>query len=194
MEETRSIPGDDSEAEALAEAAPSPSRVDFFVIQDYKENRRKCTVQPLAGTEGLEILRLGLPVPGEELVEMPPGILLEVGAPELGPGDAEFLDSGRLILLDATWIRLAPLARRLCFETSPALQRRSLPGGFRTAYPRQSKLFEDPSAGLASIEAMFAATVILGAPRRDLLREYRWADDFLELNCELFTRHGWEGD
>ena len=190
MEETRSSPG---EEEQLA-ADTAGTRVDFLVIQDYKENRRKCTVHPLAGTEGLEILRLGMPTPGEALVEVPSGILLEVAAPELVPADAELLGDGegRLILLDATWVRLAPLGRRLCFESAPALHRRSLPGDFRTAYPRHSKLFEDPGGGLASVEAMFASTVILGAPRRELLREYRWAPDFLELNREIFIRYGWK--
>jgi len=190
MEETRSSPGEENDADRSALGG----RVDFFVIQDYKENRRKCTVHPLVGTEGLEILRLGMPRPGEELVEIPSGILLEVATPELVPADAELLGDGggRLILLDATWVRLAPLGRRLCFESAPELHRRSLPGDFRTAYPRHSKLFEDPGGGLASVEAMFASTVILGAPRRELLREYRWAPDFLELNREAFIRYGWE--
>ena len=154
MEETRSSPGEEKK---LA-ADTAPTRVDFLVIQDYKENRRKCTVHPLVGTEGLEILRLGMPRPGEELVEIPSGILLEVAAPELVLADAELLGDGggRLILLDATWVRLAPLGRRLCFESAPELHRRSLPGDFRTAYPRHSKLFEDPRGGLASVEEKIA--------------------------------------
>ena len=191
MEETRPSRGEETK---LAAAAGPVSRVDFFVIQDYKENRRKCTVHPIADTEGLEVLRLGMPTPGEELVEVPAGILLEVDAPELVPADAELLveTSGRLILLDATWIRLAPLGRRLCFDGAQSLHRRSLPAGFRTAYPRHSKLFDDPGGGLASVEAMFASTVILGAPRDELLREYRWAPEFLELNRKILGGYGWE--
>ena len=196
-----SSPGDDPKTvggsypgAADTDRPVSEERIDFFVIQDYKENRRKCTVQPLTGLEGLEIRRLGIPVPGEALVEVPAGILLEVDAPVLTAEDSVYLNgSGRLVLLDATWVRLVPLVRRLCFKGTSGLQRRSLPGDFRTAYPRQSKLFEDPAGGLASVEAMFAATVLLGVPRKELLRQYRWAGEFLELNREVFSRHGWEG-
>ena len=167
--------------------------VEFFVFQDYKENRRKCTVEPLLGSAGLEVLRLGVPVPGEELLAVPPGILLEVEAPELQPEDAGQLETGgRIVLLDATWVRLGPLGRRLDLAGAEGLERRALPAGFQTAYPRHSKLFKDPGAGLASVEAMFAVTVILGAARPDFLRHYRWAGEFLELNRELLSSYGWE--
>ena len=43
-------------------------QVGFFVFQAYKENRRKCTVEPLLGSAGLEVQRLGVPVAGEELL------------------------------------------------------------------------------------------------------------------------------
>ena len=196
-----SFPGDDSKttgenrlAASDADRSALGGRVDFFVIQDYKENRRKCTVQPLADLAGLELLRLGIPIVGEELVGVPAGILLEVDAPVLVAEDALHLSGGgRLVLLDATWVRLAPLVRRLCFEGSAGIQRRSLPGDFRTAYPRHSKLFEDPAGGLASVEAMFASTVILGAPREELLQHYRWAGEFLELNREVLSGYGWDG-
>ena len=168
-------------------------RIDFFVFQDYKENRRKCTVEPLLGSAGLEVLRLGVPVPGEELLVVPSGILLEVDAPELQPEDAGHLESGgRIVLLDATWVRLAPLGRRLDLAGAEGLQRRALPAVFQTAYPRHSKLFKDPGVGLASVEAMFAVTVILGAARPDFLQPYRWAGEFLELNREVLSRYGWE--
>ena len=39
--------------------------------------------------------------------------------------------------------------------------RRALPSGIKTAYPRVSKVFADPSAGLASVEALYAALLIL---------------------------------
>ena len=168
-------------------------RINFFVFQDYKENRRKCTVEPLLGLSGLEVLRLGVPVPGEDLLEVPSGILLEVDAPELQPEDAGQLEAGgRIVLLDATWVRLGPLGRRLDLAGAEGLQRRALPAGFQTAYPRHSKLFKDPGAGLASVEAMFAVTVILRAARPGFLRHYRWAGEFLELNRELLSSYGWE--
>ena len=81
------------------------------------------------------------------------------------------------------------MARRIVGEPG-ALHHRSLPDGIRTAYPRRSKLFDDPEGGLASVEALFAATAIVGIPRFDLLDHYRWADQFLELNAKRFEQWG----
>jgi pre-rRNA-processing protein TSR3 len=54
--------------------------------------------------------------------------------------------------------------------------------GWKTAYPRVSKLGTDPDNGLASIEALYLAYHILGRPTDGLLDHYRWAEQFLALN------------
>ena len=54
--------------------------------------------------------------------------------------------------------------------------------GIRTAYPRSSKLFEDPDGGLATVEALYAAHRILGKDIHGLLDYYHWAEQFLLLN------------
>jgi pre-rRNA-processing protein TSR3 len=51
-----------------------------------------------------------------------------------------------------------------------------------SAYPRRSKIHPDPSQGLASVEALFVATLILGEPRHDLIERYRWREAFLAAN------------
>ena len=56
--------------------------------------------------------------------------------------------------------------------------------GWRTAYPRVSKLGTDPDNGLASVEALFVAYHVLGRPTAGLLDHYRWAAEFLQLNKE----------
>ncbi len=73
----------------------------------------------------------------------------------------------------------------VCLEAEYAdVPVRSLPA-WKTAYPRTSKLFEDPGQGLATIEAIYAAYKILGREAESLLSEYRWAEEFRELNCSL---------
>ena len=53
----------------------------------------------------------------------------------------------------AAWVALiTPIAMTLAL--------RSLPAEVETAYPRRSKVFEDPAGGLATIEAIFAALAI----------------------------------
>jgi pre-rRNA-processing protein TSR3 len=54
--------------------------------------------------------------------------------------------------------------------------------GYRTAYPRVSKLGTDPDNGLASIEALYLAYHLLGRPTEGLFDSYRWAPEFLRLN------------
>jgi len=62
---------------------------------------------------------------------------------------------------------------------------RSLPP-LVTAYPRSSKVSEDPEGGLATIEALYAAYRILGRDTSALLDHYRWGQEFIELNRQIW--------
>jgi pre-rRNA-processing protein TSR3 len=97
-----------------------------------------------------------------------------MGGPPLTPAQQ---DVG-LLFLDGTW----RLAERMAPDFSE-LPVYSL-GPWETAYPRTSKLFSDPSAGLATIEAVFAACVQTGRSTDGLLDEYRWREQFLQRNAE----------
>src|SRR6202007_3337296 len=81
-----------------------------------------------------------------------------------------------VLLLDGSW-RWAEAMTRDFADVPP----RSL-SGWRTAYPRVSKLGTDPDNGLASVEALFVAYHVLGRPTAGLLDHYRWAAEFLRLN------------
>ena len=77
---------------------------------------------------------------------------------------------------DGSW-RWAESVTRTFLDISP----RSL-HGWKTAYPRISKLGTDPDNGLASVEALFLAHHILGRPTDGLLDHYHRGADFLRLN------------
>jgi pre-rRNA-processing protein TSR3 len=64
-----------------------------------------------------------------------------------------------------------------CIHGEPI--RRSIPSQIRTAYPRTSRVFEDPPQGLASIEAVYVARRILGDDDPSLLDGYHWKQAFL---------------
>jgi pre-rRNA-processing protein TSR3 len=66
---------------------------------------------------------------------------------------------------------------------------RALPP-LKTAYPRTSKLFDDPGEGLATVEAVFAALHILGRDTAGVLDHYRWHADFLARNSAVFADLG----
>ncbi|MBL9079703.1 MAG: hypothetical protein JNL08_19535 [Planctomycetes bacterium] len=137
------------------------------VIRHHKEKVRKCSLRFLHDRPEMTFLRQrdGFTFDATGFT------LLAVDAPPLGPADA-----GRpLLLLDSTWRWLPQLLA--CVRGSPIA--RSIPGPLHTAYPRTSKVFEDPVAGLASIEALYVARAILGDDDPSLLDGYHWKEPFL---------------
>jgi len=138
------------------------------IVVHPREKRSKCTVEPLRALD--DFIFWTFPDRGPEPITG--YVRLGLGGPELSADDA---DRG-LLVLDGTW----RLARRMepFFEELPV---RTLPP-WQTAYPRVSKLFQDPAGGLATVEAVYAAHTILGKDTRGLLEHYYWADRFLELN------------
>ena len=155
---------------------PSPSvRPTALIIVRRGENRAKCTILPLRGTPGLEFLSYPLAA----TPDLSRHLLLAPGAPPLTAADA-----GRpLLLLDANW-RHAPVMRRVIGP----VETRAIPPGWRTAYPRHSKVHADPAGGLATVEALFAAFCVLGCRDDSLLRLYPWRDAFLDLNLGRLGR------
>jgi pre-rRNA-processing protein TSR3 len=139
-----------------------------IVVRHPREAPAKCSILPLRDRP--DIVFLQHPVAVRPNLE---GYLrLAAEGPELSSIDA----NAGLLLLDASW-RWAETMNRAFVDVPP----RSLQS-YRTAYPRRSKLFEDPDNGLASVEALFLAYHILGRPTEGLLDHYRWREAFLQLN------------
>lgn len=102
-------------------------------------------------------------------------VRLGIGGPPLTSADVQC----GLLLLDGTW----RLAERMEQDYQDVPVRSLLP--WQTAYPRTSKLYEDPAAGLATIEALFAALTQMGHDTQGLLDSYRWREKFLQKNQQL---------
>ena len=145
-----------------------------IIVVHPREKRSKCSVEPLRGRDGFVFWKF--PDLGSEPLD---GYFrLGLGGPELSRADA---GSG-LLVLDGTWRlsqRMEPFFRDVPVRTLPP---------WRTAYPRVSKLFEDPDTGLATIEAVYAAHSILGRETAGLLDHYHWSESFLDLNREQISR------
>lgn len=139
------------------------------IIRHRRENLKKCSLSGLEEHEGLVFYTY----PVDPLPSFAGYLLLKVGAPPLTEADV-----GRnLLLIDGTW-RLAQVIEKQL----PLLEARSLPGNFRTAYPRKQTHCPDPHAGLSSVEALFLAHKLLHRPHSDLLDRYFWKNQFLGLN------------
>lgn len=142
------------------------------VIRHPKERISKCSLRFLHDRQEMTFLR-GKP---ELQFDATGFLLLAVDAPPLTRAD----QGNPLLLLDSTWRWLAQLEG--CVTGRPI--RRSIPGGLHTAYPRVSKVFDDPAGGLASIEALYVARKVLGDDDPELLTGYHWKDDFLRIVAE----------
>ncbi len=138
------------------------------IVRHPKENPKKCSVYPLKGRADLEFhthpVRKPLALDGY--------VRLAAEGPPLSEADR----ACGILLLDGSW-RWAD-SMTSAYEHVPP---RSL-SGYRTAYPRTSKLGTDPDNGLASIEALYLAYHILGRATAGLLDHYHWAHEFLALN------------
>jgi pre-rRNA-processing protein TSR3 len=139
-----------------------------IIVRHPAENPRKCSVLPLRGRG--DIVFLNYPVGRRP--DLSNYVRLAADGPPLTAEDA---DRG-VLLLDGSW-RWASSMTRDFADVPP----RSL-SGWRTAYPRVSKLGTDPGNGLASIEALVIAYHVLGRPTAGLLDHYRWAAEFLAAN------------
>jgi pre-rRNA-processing protein TSR3 len=144
----------------------------ILVVVRRGEDPAKCSVRPLRGEPGIDFLAYPLTA----RPDLSRHLLLAPDAPPLAPTDA-----GRpLLLLDASWRHAATMRKAV-----EPVEARSIPPGWRTAYPRRSKIHDDPGAGLATVEALFAALCALGHRNDSLLRFYPWRDAFLALNRAL---------
>jgi pre-rRNA-processing protein TSR3 len=153
----------------MSDSAPPPT----VIIMHPREKVKKCTVAWLKGDPRFTFFR-GPRRPAD----LSGYVRLALDGPELSAADSH----AGLLVLDGTWKlvdRLAPRVDEIPTRRLPALQ---------TAYPRTSKVSTDPAGGLATIEAVYAALWILGRDVTRLLARYHWADEFLALNREVFSR------
>ncbi len=147
-----------------------------YVLRHRRENLKKCSLRGLEKRPDFKFFTY----PTALLPDLSNYVMLALDAPPLSPADREH----GLFLLDATW-RYA--VKMLQFVDAHAIiERRSIPAGFRTAYPRRQEDCPSPEEGLASIEALYIAYVILGHDPAGLLDNYHWRAEFLKKNAALF--------
>lgn len=146
----------------------SPTPPPTVMVVHPRERRSKCTVEPLRGRDDFVFVRF----PDKPTISLEGYVRLGMGGAELSPADS----ARGLLVLDGTWklaSRMEPFYADLPVRSLPAVS---------TAYPRVSQLYEDPSGGLATIEAVYVAFQLMNRPVAGLLDHYYWKDRFLELN------------
>ena len=155
-----------------------PPSITIEIIRRADEPRAKCTAMLLDGHPRIRLFHF----PRVEAFDPEGKWVLAVGGPELD-GELARVAAGDepapvgLVLVDTLWRKAEKLLGLL-----PEMKRVTLPAGWVTAYPRRSKLFDDPIGGLATNEAAYAGRVHTAEDDRSLLNGYRWKEQFLEAN------------
>lgn len=149
-----------------------------IILRHRKENLNKCSLRGLESREDIDFYTY----PKDPLPSLDKTILLALDAPEISLADTDC----SLFLIDGTWKYSVVMYEQL--KKPHLFQKRSLPSGLRTAYPRRQDDCIDPERGLASVEALFAAYVLLGRDPSGLLDFYHWKDSFLEKNSSFFKK------
>jgi pre-rRNA-processing protein TSR3 len=139
-----------------------------IIVRHPRERPAKCSVYPLRGRDDL----LFLDYPPLELPDLSNYVRLATEGPPLTPADA----GKGLLVLDGSWRWTEVMTKQFV-----AVPPRSLTG-YRTAYPRVSKMYQDPPEGLATVEALYLALHILRRTTEGLLDHYRWRQEFLQVN------------
>ncbi|MFI3291064.1 MAG: hypothetical protein R3Y46_04190 [Opitutales bacterium] len=141
-----------------------------ILIRHPKEKLKKCSLSPLKGRADCDFYKAH----PDFTYDASNCIVLEIDAPLISEKDA----GKALVMLDSTWALLPKLRSKLTGNFIP----RSLPANIQTAYPRISKIYQDPSKGLATIEALYAALRLSGQRDDTILDNYPFKDKFLEIN------------
>ena len=139
------------------------------ILRHKRENLKKCSLSGLEGRPDFQFLTYPLP----NLPNLDQYCILSLDAPPLSHEDAE----RGIFLIDGTWRYARTMSQIIPKKGLHVF--RSLPPCLQTAYPRRQPDCPDPTRGLASIEALYAAYFILGRSTEGLLDHYYWKEQFL---------------
>lgn len=143
-----------------------------LVIRHRKENLSKCSLRGLESRPEFKFLIY--PLKDTLVCENP--VLLTFDAPLLSCDDQD----ATLVIIDGTWKYAMRMEQNIQWPLT--LKRRGLPLEIRTAYPRCQHECPCPERGLASVEAIYVAYLLLGRNPCGLLNHYYWKEKFLEIN------------
>lgn len=142
-----------------------------IILRHRRENLKKCSLRGLESREDMHFFTY----PKDTLPNLDGYIMLSFDGVELSRSDA---DKG-LFLIDATW-RYAEVMQRSVLSKSRKLEVRSLPPNIKTAYPRRQDDCHEPERGLASVEALYVAYLLMGRDPKEILDTYHWREGFLQ--------------
>jgi len=149
------------------------------ILRHRKENLKKCSLHGLESRKDLRFLLY----PTNSIPFLEKGILLDLEMPPLSEEDR----GCQLFLIDGTWKYALVMSKQLPFPERWV--RKSVPPQIRTAYPRKQTHCSNPERGLASVEALYIAHLVLGYETEGLLDHYYWKKKFMTLNLNFLSNY-----
>lgn len=161
----------------------------YEIIIDHSETANKCTIVPLKYRTDFKIMTL--PAGTEKIGPLSASYLLHPDGRDFRTLIPSSQSDVNLSAIDSIWRRVPILLQRI---KAPLPELVRLPREAVTAYPRKSRIpAEDPTGGLATIEALFLGAALLGRWDLSLLSEYAFAQEFLKLNSAWLIESGVSG-
>jgi pre-rRNA-processing protein TSR3 len=151
-----------------------------IILRHKKENLKKCSLRGLETREDLRFFTY----PHKMDFSLDGYVMLHLGdenTKELSVEDRKF----GLFFLDSTWNYEKKMHDSI--KSKHSIIYRSLPKDFLTSYPRKQTMCDDPERGLATVEALYIAHLILGRNTGDLFNHYHFGESFLEKNMHLLN-------
>lgn len=154
-----------------------------IILRHRKENLKKCSLKGLESRNDMRFYTY----PTQAIPSLEGYVMLHLGDETTKPLSSS--DQGKgLFFLDSTWNYEKKMYD---FVTKNyQVEMRSLPPGCLTAYPRKQTLCDDPTRGLATLEALYLSYLVLKRDPAGLLDFYPFKELFLTKNQELFSLLG----
>lgn len=153
----------------------------YEILMDKEENPSKCSIAPLKDRADFHLRYFRRKKPIEAFSAE---ILLHINGADIRIVAKRKIQS--LAVIDCNWKHVEDA---LSHVERPLPELVSFPSGAVTAYPRKNKQGLDPTAGLATIEAVFIAAAFLGDWDETLLDKYHFKTAFLEANDSFWKTH-----
>ena len=140
----------------------------IFILKDYKESEKKCSIIHLKGKKGFEFLDRQK---FDEYDFSGFTLLHPDGEPITKISKGE-----KILLVDSNWRKAKKMYNRLALKYNLKKIRID---GFKSAYPWKAGR---PENGLCSIEVLWALKLIAGERDDSLFENYRLKKEFLDVN------------
>ncbi|MBI4095290.1 MAG: DTW domain-containing protein [DPANN group archaeon] len=142
--------------------------MEIFILKDYKESEKKCSIISLKGKPGIDFLdRLKF----DEYDFSGMLLLHPDGEPIIKIKKGE-----KILLVDSNWRKARKMYTRL--EQKFHLKKIRV-DGFKSAYPWKAGR---PDNGLCSIEVLWVLSLLAGKRDDLLFQNYKWKKEFFEIN------------